>query len=142
MNYFRDYALACLLLYIYQTNHLSPESIMITSVIDFDRRRIPPDTTMPESAIELRFARVARELISRWNGPDIDAYLDSLLIDTRGNRMGFPSDVLEEIMFLAGIRWYQSKDVIPETLEAPRDEFSFCTDEFRRCGTSGAWVLV
>jgi hypothetical protein len=143
MNYFRDYALACLLLYIYQTNHLSPESIMITSVIDFDRRRIPPDTTMPESAIELRFPRIARELAARWNGPDIDAYLDSLLIDTRGNRMGFPPDVLEEIMFLAGDPLVsEARMSIPETLESPRDEFSFCSDEFRRCGTSGAWVLV
>jgi hypothetical protein len=115
---------------------------MYTNVIEFDRREVRPHATTPESAIERRFARIARELTSRWKGQDIDAYLDSLLIDTRGNRMGFPSEVLEEIMFLAGIRWYQGKDVAPETMESPKDEFSFCTDEFRRCGTNGAWVLV
>ena len=114
---------------------------MIANVINHDRREVRPDAKS-ESAIERNYTRIARELTSRWNGGDIDAYLDSLLIDMRGNRMGFPSDVLEEIMFLAGIRWYQSRHVVPETLESPKDEFSFCTDEFRRCGTTGSWVLT
>lgn len=115
---------------------------MFANVIELDWRESRPNTTTPESALERRFPRIARELTSRWKRRDIDAFLDSLLIDTRGNRMGFPSDVLEEIMFLAGIRWYLGKDVEPETMESPKDEFSFCTDQFRRCGTSGAWVLV
>lgn len=100
---------------------------------------------MSESAIERRFMRIANELIKRWKGPDIDAYLESLLIDTRGNRMGFPEDVLEEIMLLAGVRWYLEKIALTETLEtqeSPKDEFSFCTDDFRRCGTTGSWVLI
>lgn len=78
------------------------------------------------SAIELRFARIARELTARWHASDIDNYLDSLLIDTRGNRMGFPPEVLEEIMFLAGVRWYMDKVKIPETMESPQQVFSFC----------------
>lgn len=78
-----------------------------------------------ESAIELRFARIARELTARWHGSDIDEYLDGLLIDTRGNRMGFPPEVLEEIMFLAGVRWYMDKVKIPETMESPQQVFSF-----------------
>ncbi len=115
---------------------------MTASVIDLGRREIHPEAATPESAIERRFARIAHELTSRWNGLDIDAYLDNLLIDTRGNRMGFPADVLEEIMFLAGVRWYLGKVIEPETLESPKDEFSFCTDAFRRCGTTGSWVLT
>lgn len=114
---------------------------MIANVINRDRRELRTDAGS-ESALERHFPRISRELAARWNGPDIDAYLDSLLIDMRGNRMGFPSEILEEIMFLAGIRWYQSRHTTPETLESPKDEFSFCTDELRRCGTTGSWVLV
>jgi|WetSurMetagenome_2_1015567.scaffolds.fasta_scaffold665196_1 hypothetical protein len=114
---------------------------MITNVFELYRREILPDATTSESEIERRFPRIALELTSHWNGQHIDSYLDSLLIDTRGNRMGFPSEVLEEIMFLAGIRWYLSKDHMPETLESPRDEFSFHTDDFRRCG-NGTWILT
>lgn len=116
---------------------------MIANVTKLVPRETRPETlVMPESAIERRFLRIANELCKRWNGNEIDSYLDSLLIDTRGNRMGFPEEVLEEIMFLAGIRWHMAQDIEQETLESPVDEFSFCTDEFRRCGTTGSWVLI
>lgn len=119
---------------------------MIATVTRFATRS--EKLAVSESAIERRFLRIANELIKRWKGPDIDTYLDSLLIDTRGNRMGFPEEVLEEIMFLAGVRWYLEKDAMAttlenqETMESPKDEFSFCTDDFRRCGTTGSWVLI
>jgi hypothetical protein len=120
------------------------ESAMITHMLEFGRRDFHnvPVAAEARSAIETRFPRIAHELATRWQRRDIDAYLDSLLIDSRGNRMGFPADVLEEIMFLAGVRWYLSKTRAPATMESPRDEFSFCTDDFRRCGTTGAWVLT
>lgn len=92
----------------------------------------PSDTrraALGESAIEGRFARIARELTARWNRSDIDDYLDSLLIDTRGNRMGFPPEVLEEIMFLAGVRWFMEKSQVPETQESPQTVFSFYRDD-------------
>lgn len=116
---------------------------MTVRILDLGPRelRVEPANKV-ESAIESRFPRIAREVMVRWPGPEIDAYLDSLLIDTRGNRMGFPPDVLEEIMFLAGIRWYLTKVETPDTLESPRDEFSFGLDEFRRCGTTGSWLLI
>lgn len=57
-------------------------------------------------AIEKRFPRIARELCNRWQSDEIDDYIDSLLLDDRGDRMGFPIDVLDELMFLAGIRWH------------------------------------
>jgi hypothetical protein len=120
------------------------ESAMITHLVEINRRdfRQVAAESEPRSAIETRYPRIAHELSARWKGRDIDTYLDNLLIDTRGNRMGFPADVLEEIMFLAGIRWYLGKTEIPDTLESPRDEFSFCSDGFRRCGTTGSWVLT
>ena len=82
--------------------------------------RETPGASHGGSAIELRFARIARELTARWHGSDIDNYLDSLLIDTRGSRMGFPPEVLEEIMFLAGVRWNTEKTPLPANQEGPQ----------------------
>lgn len=106
---------------------------------DFD---LPPLVPGPRSAIEIRFPRIARELTARWQTPGIDFYIDSLLIDTRGNRMGFPPDVLEEIMFLAGVRWYLGHAEPPQSMESPRDEFSFCMDGLSRRGSAAPWVLT
>lgn len=115
---------------------------MNAHVIQFDRHDPHAGPRGPESAIERRFQRIARELAARWRGPDIDRYLDSLLIDTRGDRIGFPADVLEELMFLAGVRWHLGRRDTGQTPESPKEEFSFCTSALRRCGTSGAWVLT
>jgi hypothetical protein len=52
---------------------------------------------------------------------DIDAYLDSLLIDTRGNRMGFPSPTCSrKSCSWPAIRWYLGKDVIPRNPGKPQ----------------------
>jgi hypothetical protein len=120
------------------------ETAMIDYLAEFGRRdlQLPPLVPGPRSALETRFPRIARELAARWRSPGIDFYIDSLLIDTRGDRMGFPADVLEEIMFLAGVRWYLSRSETPQTMESPRDEFSFCMDGFRRCGGATSWVLT
>lgn len=112
------------------------------TVRNFGSLALRPITAETESAIERRFPRIARELMARWKGGEIDTYLDSLLIDDRGDRMGFPEDVLEEIMFLAGVRWHMTRVIETETMESAPDEFSFSQDAFRRCGTTGSWVLI
>lgn len=112
------------------------------NVRNFAPLALRPIVAETESALERRFPRIARELMARWKGREIDSYLDSLLIDDRGDRMGFPEEVLEEIMFLAGVRWHQTRVVEPETMESPPDEFSFSQDAFRRCGTTGSWILI
>ena len=60
------------------------------------------------AAIEKRFPRLAGELCQHWKSASIDQYIDSLLLDDRGDRMGFPIDVLDELMFLAGVRWHHT----------------------------------
>ncbi len=65
-------------------------------------------TCDPLSAIEKRFPRIANELSIYWKSPNIDTYINGMLLDDRGDRLGFPLDVLDELMFLAGIRWYLS----------------------------------
>ncbi len=60
----------------------------------------------PTSELEKRFPRIANELCGLWKSGEIDHYIDGLLLDDRGDRMGFPIEVLDDLMFLAGIRWH------------------------------------
>lgn len=119
---------------------------MFASLADFKPRptrvsRAPWDDL---SSVERRFPRISRELGHLWNGPHIDRYLDDLLIDTRGNRQGFPAAVLEELMFLSSLRWQMLN---PEFLRADQgliDQFTF-NPEPRRPDIREktlAWVLA
>jgi len=59
-----------------------------------------PDVLRPR-ALPARFPHMANELARRWNDrARLAAYLDELLIDTRGNRRGLPNDVADEIASL------------------------------------------
>jgi hypothetical protein len=52
------------------------------------------------SAIESRFPHIAKALCVYWGHPECADYLDSLMIDQRGGRQGFPADVSAELLFL------------------------------------------
>ena len=48
-----------------------------------------------------RFPRIVNSIADRWRRvPECEAYLDSLVIDQRGNRTGFPPDVAKELWAL------------------------------------------
>ena len=50
-----------------------------------------------------KFPRVANLVAVLWKDPDSwRRYVDDLLVDKRGNRQGFPLDVLREIFELRG----------------------------------------
>lgn len=51
-------------------------------------------------ALEARYERILRKIEELWNTPDIDEYFTDLLIDKRGGRQGFPSEVLQDIITL------------------------------------------
>lgn len=51
--------------------------------------------------IEQQYPRIAAEIRDRWGTEQFDLYLDSLLIDDRGNRSGFPPDVAEALLTLS-----------------------------------------
>lgn len=60
---------------------------------------LPPEV-MPQH-LSLRFPRMANALFLRWRDKAAClAYLDDLIIDKRGNRRGFPDDILEELATL------------------------------------------
>ena len=48
-----------------------------------------------------RFPRIANSIADLWRRiPECEEYLDSLVIDLRGNRTGFPPDVAKELRAL------------------------------------------
>ena len=61
--------------------------------------------TLPRSvqplALMRRFPRIANQLAAVWSETQsVRSHLDSLLVDGRGNRQGFPPDVLRELLSL------------------------------------------
>ncbi|WP_455289613.1 hypothetical protein [Cupriavidus necator] len=57
---------------------------------------------LPDYALPLllgqRFPRIVNTIAAKWGrGADCRSYLDSLLFDERGNRHGFPFEVVQEI---------------------------------------------
>ncbi|MDP2787857.1 MAG: hypothetical protein Q8O79_07260 [Pseudomonadota bacterium] len=118
---------------------------MLTNTICTPSSQRPPRTNAWDevSAIEKRFPRIASELSTLWGSKEIDSYIDGLLLDDRGDRMGFPIDALDELMFLAGIRWHLSHlcgTVIDST--GP-EEFNYSGNRAELCGApSKTWVLI
>jgi hypothetical protein len=51
--------------------------------------------------LAVRFPRIVNNLARLWQQPgELDRYLDDLLVDTRGNRQGFPLRILTELVAL------------------------------------------
>lgn len=73
------------------------------------------------SAIERLFPRVATELTRNWFRVGIDDLLGNLILDDRNNRHGFPLEVIDELLFLADLRWHMTHEVKPETLALAAD---------------------
>ncbi len=120
---------------------------MFTNVFEFKAKpaRINQSAWNELSAIERRFSRIAQELAARWKRGDIDAYLNSLLLDDRGNRQGFPAGVLEELMFLSSLRWQLQHPRFNRADEGLVEQFS-CNPvarlDSRYCEPKRAWVLA
>ena len=52
------------------------------------------------SDIEKGFPRIVIDMTLQWGRPEFSQLLDHLLFDERGDRQGFPGEVLAELMFL------------------------------------------
>jgi len=63
-----------------------------------ERQKDRPD---PWPIIARRFPRIAETIRERWGKRVLDDYLAQLVIDERGDRQGFPMDVLSAIMEVA-----------------------------------------
>lgn len=62
--------------------------------------------------LEVKYPRVLQSIVSKWDSPrELEAYLNELVVDQRGNRAGFPPEILQEILFLAALfeRWREER---------------------------------
>jgi hypothetical protein len=60
----------------------------------------------PRSYVEIEFPHVAKGLADNWKSVSMAReYLTTLVTDTRGERIGFPPPVFEELMFLNDLLW-------------------------------------
>jgi hypothetical protein len=59
----------------------------------------PPPQDGP-CALERQFKRIADKIAESWPSSECARYIDSLLVDSRGGRQGFPSEVISELFLL------------------------------------------
>lgn len=72
--------------------------------------RQPTDKEMVEAALETLkagFPRIHQKLVPLWGSAAGEAYLDSLIVDDRGNRQGFPPDVMRGLLVLQRVHFEQ-----------------------------------
>lgn len=75
-----------------------------------DRRHQPPpsDQQLTDEAVEMLktlFPRIHQSLLALWGSAPGEAYLDGLIVDERGDRQGFPPDVLRGLLVLQRIHF-------------------------------------
>ena len=51
--------------------------------------------------LEAKFSRIFNKILNLWGNPELDNYLDGLMVDKRGGRKGFPMDVMNDILLLS-----------------------------------------
>jgi hypothetical protein len=64
-----------------------------------ERKKGPAQRLEVRAAIE-DYPRITSRIQQLWGTPECEGYLNNLVIDTRGNRKGFPPAVMEELLYL------------------------------------------
>lgn len=60
------------------------------------------------AALEQKFPQMLNKIVELWNSPELDPYLEQLMLDTRDHqRQGFPPEVATDIMRLSRINTEQ-----------------------------------
>jgi len=55
----------------------------------------------PFLVVAQHYPRIARAIEQLWGAPEMDRFFDRLLIDERGNRAGFPPEVVQALLLLS-----------------------------------------
>jgi hypothetical protein len=66
----------------------------------YNKKKPEPVDPNYVSSLEKRFPRIVDKITMMWGAKEFPEFLSSLMIDDRGDRQGFPLDVIEEMMFL------------------------------------------
>ncbi len=77
------------------------ESFPDLSLLDekVDPKKGPAVLLNVRAALE-DYPRIATRIQQLWGTPECEGYLTNLVIDTRGNRKGFPPPMMEELLYL------------------------------------------
>ncbi|NWG40171.1 MAG: hypothetical protein HXY27_09465 [Hydrogenophilaceae bacterium] len=85
-------------------------------------RQIERGATSPEfSHLEQKFPRIAMKLVEVWQSDACRDYLHSLLMDDRGDRQGFPAEVMDELLMLDNIHWSNDPNATAQGLTGGYD---------------------
>ena len=96
----------------------------------FPERREPTNVqprvnTDPRSAIEIQFPRIVEQLVAKWNQYNCEQFLNGLMIDERGDRQGFPVNVIDDLLMLHGTWTRLPEWDRPVKLAARDSEFAY-----------------
>ncbi len=81
------------------------------------------------SALERSYPRICEGIIRLWHKKEAQSYLDSLIVEERYDRQGFPQEVIEELMFLSDLNWLLENDNDQsQAALAASERFTFATD--------------
>jgi hypothetical protein len=58
-------------------------------------------STSQMTALEEKFPRITSAITLLWGNPEMDTYFSRITVDDRGDREGFPPEVMSDILFLA-----------------------------------------
>ncbi len=84
------------------------EAVTVKPAHSAQGRSVPTPACI--SALETLYPRICAGLVQMWFREGIDHYLDSLILDDRFDRRGFPVAVIDELLFLSDLRWAMQRD--------------------------------
>lgn len=63
------------------------------------------------SALEAGYPNIADNITLVWGSPECEAYLNKLMLNSRGSRQGFNLDIMDELMLLTAITEHEKTDL-------------------------------
>ena len=82
--------------------------IPLDEFVSRNNQRQPTDKELAAEAVAMLktlFPRVHQNLVALWGTGPAEGYLDSLIMDDRGHRQGFPPDVLRALLVLQRVHF-------------------------------------
>lgn len=92
-----------------------------------DARIAVNETSLPETACALErcYPHIVQGLVTNWRDPDTaDRYLNTVLVDERDGRQGFPEEIFGELMFISDLNW-RRRHFNEEGVQVSVEGFSF-----------------
>jgi hypothetical protein len=88
----------------------------------------PTEAMLSDPAVcllEKNFPHIAKGLIEAWQDPDrAERYLNTILLDDRVGRQGFPQEAFDELVFLSDLNWMRRHFDL-DGVEVTAEGFSF-----------------